>query len=316
MVVMKVSTTPAAGATRVSDLIDTTEMYLRTIYELEEEGIVPLRARIAERLGQSGPTVSQTVARMERDGLLKVEGDRHLELSRDGRALAIRVMRKHRLAERLLVDVIGLEWEHVHAEACRWEHVMSDAVERRLLQLLDHPTESPYGNPIPGMQELGEAGSGGAFIEQGMVNLRDLAGADDLADPAASATVVVRRIGEPLQSDEAVMARLNRAGVRPGSVVRVARSAEGVSLASGGEATELDLDLAGHVFVARPSGACRVRPACPGRAGAPARRADAGVVRGPAGTGSIQVRYSPGTGSIPTYGRPFQVPSNIRRLIT
>src|SRR5215211_162732 len=121
----------------VSDLIDTTEMYLRTIYELEEEGIVPLRARIAERLHQSGPTVSQTVARMERDGLVVVAGDRHLELTDAGRARAVAVMRKHRLAERLLSDVIGLEWELVHAEACRWEHVMSDAVERKLVLLLD-----------------------------------------------------------------------------------------------------------------------------------------------------------------------------------
>ena len=120
----------------MSDLIDTTEMYLRTIYELVEEGIVPLRARIAERLHQSGPTVSQTVARMERDGLLTVEGDRHLELTDEGTRLAVRVMRKHRLAERLLTDVIGLEWEHVHAEACRWEHVMSETVERRLVELL------------------------------------------------------------------------------------------------------------------------------------------------------------------------------------
>src|SRR5258708_39600508 len=94
-------------------LIDTTEMYLRTIFELEEEGIVPLRARIAERLSQSGPTVSQTVARMERDSLLRVEGDRHLELTGEGRGLATRVMRKHRLAEGLLVHVIGLPWEQV-----------------------------------------------------------------------------------------------------------------------------------------------------------------------------------------------------------
>ena len=77
--------------TTVSDLIDTTEMYLRTIYELVEEDIVPLRARIAERLHQSGPTVSQTVARMERDGLLTVEGDRHLELTEEGHLLATRV---------------------------------------------------------------------------------------------------------------------------------------------------------------------------------------------------------------------------------
>ncbi|MHB1490665.1 MAG: metal-dependent transcriptional regulator, partial [Cellulomonas sp.] len=115
----------------MSDLIDTTEMYLRTIFEIAEEGITPLRARIAERLGHSGPTVSQTVARMERDGLVVVSGDRHLELTEDGRVKAMRVMRKHRLAERLLTDVIGLEWELVHEEACRWEHVMSDRVERR-----------------------------------------------------------------------------------------------------------------------------------------------------------------------------------------
>src|ERR1700712_3803653 len=115
-------------------------MYLRTIYELEEEGITPLRARIAERLHQSGPTVSQTVARMQRDGLVTVQGDRHLELTPEGRRLATRVMRKHRLAERLLVDVIGLEWEDVHVEACRWEQVMSETGERRALEKLHHPT--------------------------------------------------------------------------------------------------------------------------------------------------------------------------------
>src|SRR5689334_18558988 len=150
-------------------------MYLRTIYELVEEGIVPLRARIAERLGQSGPTVSQTVARMERDGLLTVEGDRHLELTKTGQEQATRVMRKHRLAERLLVDVIGLEWEDVHVEACRWEHVISEAVERRLLELLNHPTESPYGKPIPGLLELDASASPEhAFLEADVTSLRDV----------------------------------------------------------------------------------------------------------------------------------------------
>ncbi len=160
----------------MSDLIDTTEMYLRTIFELEEEGIVPLRARIAERLGHSGPTVSQTVARMERDGLLHVSGDRHLELTDDGRQKATRVMRKHRLAERLLVDVVGLEWEFVHEEACRWEHVMSERVERKLLEILDHPTQSPYGNPIPGLDELGESDGGEEFLGEGLRQLGELAG--------------------------------------------------------------------------------------------------------------------------------------------
>src|SRR5690606_33732423 len=131
------SVRPARRGLAVNDLIDTTEMYLRIIFELEEEGIVPLRARIAERLNQSGPTVSQTVARMERDGLVVLSGDRHLQLTELGRQRATSVMRKHRLAERLLLDVIGLEWSEVHVEACRWEHVMSDAVESRLVELLD-----------------------------------------------------------------------------------------------------------------------------------------------------------------------------------
>src|SRR5213076_276613 len=135
-------------------------MYLRTIYELVEEGITPLRARIAERLHQSGPTVSQTVNRMERDGLLTVEGDRHLQLTLAGRNYAISVMRKHRLAELLLVNVIGLPYEAAHEEACRWEHVMSEAVEQRVYELLGRPTRSPYGNPIPGLAEFDESAAG------------------------------------------------------------------------------------------------------------------------------------------------------------
>jgi DtxR family Mn-dependent transcriptional regulator len=226
----------------VSDLIDTTEMYLRTIYELVEEGIVPLRARIAERLHQSGPTVSQTVARMERDGLLSVEGDRHLELSEEGHRLAVRVMRKHRLAERLLTDVIGLEWEHVHAEACRWEHVISETVERRLVELLHHPTESPYGNPIPGLTELGETGA---------EMLTDVEPLDSVARMAGEHRVLVRRIGEEMQKDEKVMAALRRVGAFPDKVVTVAGGAGGVLVGSGGETAEIDLELASHLFVHR-----------------------------------------------------------------
>ena len=228
----------------VSDLIDTTEMYLRTIFELVEEDIVPLRARIAERLHQSGPTVSQTVARMERDGLLTVEGDRHLELTEDGNRLAVRVMRKHRLAERLLTDVIGLEWEHVHAEACRWEHVMSETVERRLVELLGHPTESPYGNPIPGLMELGETGDGELF----MTDVEPLA---VVASEPGETRVLVRRIGEEMQKDEQVMAALRRVGALPEKVVTVAAGAEGVLIGSGGEMAEIDVDLASHMFVHR-----------------------------------------------------------------
>ena len=227
----------------MTDLIDTTEMYLRTVYELQEEGVLPMRARIAERLGQSGPTVSQTVARMQRDGLMQVvEADRHLELTDEGRSLAMRVMRKHRLAECLLVDVIGLEWELVHEEACRWEHVMSETVERRLLEVLRHPTESPYGNPIPGLDELGEVGIQEDYRD-GLVALDTVAAAEETK-------VVIRRIGEPIQTDTALMSRLRRAGVRPGAAISVQRTPDGLLVGSGGESTEVSASVAGHVFVA------------------------------------------------------------------
>ena len=226
----------------VSDLIDTTEMYLRTIYELVEEGIVPLRARIAERLHQSGPTVSQTVARMERDGLVTVEGDRHLQLTDEGHGLATRVMRKHRLAERLLTDVIGLDWELVHEEACRWEHVMSETVERRLLELLDHPTESPYGNPIPGLAELGESRDGEEFRD-GVEALRRVVG------HGVTARVRVRRISEEMQKDESLMGALRRAGAIPGQVIAAISTEEGVLLGSSGETAEIVPEAAEHIFV-------------------------------------------------------------------
>lgn len=227
----------------VSDLIDTTEMYLRTIYELVEEGIVPLRARIAERLHQSGPTVSQTVARMERDGLLTIEGDRHLELTEEGHRLAMRVMRKHRLAERLLTDVIGLEWELVHEEACRWEHVMSETVERRLLELLDHPTESPYGNPIPGLDELGQS----SIAEEFMADVESLS----KAAGSLEGRVLVRRISEEMQKDEVLMSAMRRVGALPDKTVTVVKTADGVLVGSGGETAEIVPEAADHIFVKR-----------------------------------------------------------------
>jgi DtxR family Mn-dependent transcriptional regulator len=234
------------------DLIDTTEMFLRTIYELEEEGVPPLRARIAERLAQSGPTVSQTIARMERDGLVIVDG-RNLELTDTGQSRAVAVMRKHRLAECLLVDVIGLELEHVHAEACRWEHVMSEAVERKLLRLLNFPTVSPYGNPIPGLTQLehpadGPTGGGYPTFEPGERRLDEYA-------RHGGGIVEVCRIGEHVQADLDLMAELQEAGVVVGEIVEVqAISSLGGDVpvkAGNGDATVPPL-LAHAVLVRRP----------------------------------------------------------------
>jgi DtxR family transcriptional regulator, Mn-dependent transcriptional regulator len=231
----------------VSDLIDTTEMYLRTIYELEEEGITPLRARIAERLQQSGPTVSQTVARMERDNLVHVQGDRHLELTPEGRARATRVMRKHRLAERLLIDVIGLDWEKVHDEACRWEHVISEDVERRLVELLDTPTESPYGNPIPGLAELGVVTAQAAF-RNGNEQLQEVVRRGS-GEPIR---VVIERMSEEIQKDVEMMGTLRLAGILPGALVSAEAGGLGVRLtAEGSPGCEIDREASTHLFVSR-----------------------------------------------------------------
>jgi DtxR family Mn-dependent transcriptional regulator len=226
----------------VNDLVDTTEMYLRTILELEEEGVPPLRARIAERLHQSGPTVSQTVARMERDGLLRVEGDRQLHLTDLGRTHAVAVMRKHRLAELLLVNVIGMPYEEAHEEACRWEHVMSESVEKKVYELLNRPTRSPYGNPIPGLDEFDPAGPQAAPPAVGPER--------NLAFPGLSGSVVVRRICESVQTNADVLRQLHAAGVDPGATVTVAQERDGVTIDRSGDKVRLPREVASRVFVA------------------------------------------------------------------
>ncbi len=222
----------------MGDLIDTTEMYLKTIFEMEEDGVTPLRARIVERLDHSGPTVSQTVARMERDGLLHVLGDRRLELTSRGRRQAFEVVRKHRLAERLLIDVIGLDWERAHDEACRWEHVMSDQVEARLVSLLGDPATDPYGNPIPGAGPVRPAESVELAVRS-----------------RADRPLVIVRIGEPLQADDAIIAAFAAANLRPGSSVVLEDEGDRVRIRPVGKNGEFEegfripLALAPHLFV-------------------------------------------------------------------
>jgi DtxR family Mn-dependent transcriptional regulator len=221
----------------MTDLIDTTEMYLKAILELEEDGITPMRARIAERLDHSGPTVSQTVARMERDGLLRVGDDRQLEFTEAGRVTAIEVMRKHRLAERLLLEVIGLDWHLVHDEACRWEHVMSEAVERKIAQLLSDVTHSPFGMPVPGLELLGLSSASPkackpiSFVGTGEYELV--------------------RIGEPVQVDQDFLLQLAELGLLPGAKVVVTVEKTGWLLSAAGKTEGMLLDelIASHLFV-------------------------------------------------------------------
>jgi len=224
----------------MSDLIDTTEMYLRTIYELIEDGVTPMRARIAEQLGHAGPTVSQTIARMERDGLVVVSGDRHLELTAEGEVIAVRVMRKHRLAELLLTNVVGLELRYVHEEACRWEHVMSDRVESRLLEILDHPRVSPYGNPIPGLAELGM----GVEITRNVpgISLNQI-----IFDGVSEATLI--RIGENPQAALGFLEEAVKAGLVPGAMISVVASDDDVLVTTDNGTITISHEAARHVFV-------------------------------------------------------------------
>jgi DtxR family transcriptional regulator, Mn-dependent transcriptional regulator len=229
----------------MTDLVDTTEMYLRTIIDLEEEGIPAFRARIAERIGHSGPTVSQTVARMERDGLVVVEADRRLSLTMEGREKAIGVTRKHRLAERLLADVIGLDWSLVHEEACRWEHVMSEQVEKRLVEMLGSPTESPFGNPIPALDQIG--GRKAEPFLQGVERVTEVMATDER-------TGILRRIGEPAQFDPVMLAQLHRHGIIPGAQItyqQVANQMVWLKSPSNPQGLTVSEEFASHLYVKR-----------------------------------------------------------------
>lgn len=217
----------------MTPLIDATEMYLRTVWELEEEHITPIRARLVERLGLSAPAVSETVARLEQEGLLRIAPNRTLELTAEGRRRATSVMRKHRLAERLLTDIIGLEWEQTHVEACRWEHVISDAVERRLVELLDSPTTCAHGNPIPGIA-----------AEEPDVPLVTMAEAARIGSRAT-----VQRISEHLQVDVDAMRFLREHGLRPGSVADFSLGAGQVVANTDVEKFEVNKSIAAQVYV-------------------------------------------------------------------
>lgn len=223
----------------MTDLIDTTEMYLKAILELEEEGITPMRARIAERLEHSGPTVSQTVARMERDGLLTLADDRQLQFTDQGRQKAVEVMRKHRLAERLLVEVIGLEWELVHEEACRWEHVISERVELQILNLLEERNTSPFGMPIPGLELLGLPATKPEAVE----NLPQ----------TGEKTGILARIGEPIQLDIELLRQFRDLGLVPGTPINIGQ--EGgqwlITAENRSEGLILDPEIAAHVFITK-----------------------------------------------------------------
>ena len=192
---------------------DTTEEYLEAILEIEEEGITPIRARLVERLGLSAPAVSETVNRLVDHGYAELMDDRSLRLTEEGRSIATSIVRRHRLAERLLVDIIGLEWEKVHKEADRWEHAISADVEEKLVQLLGDPATCPHGNPIPGSSHKVDGPAS--------VPLTQL----------QPGPVIVRRISEKVEIDEDAIKFLAGAELIPGSnAVVISTNTEGVQV--------------------------------------------------------------------------------------
>lgn len=221
----------------MSDLIDTTEMYLKVVFELEEQRQPALRARLAERLEQAMPSVSQTVSRLERDGLLRLGDERIVELTDEGRQLAIAVMRKHRIAERFLFDVLGLDWADCHEEACRWEHVLGDAAEEKLAALLENLDLDPYGNPIPGLDGIGRTSS--RFIP-----------GRPLTESPDGVTGTVVSLGEGIQADEGLLRECHRSGLTPGATVTAAPTGTGFTVTGASGAVSFDAHLAAQFFVA------------------------------------------------------------------
>ena len=209
------------------------EQYLETILELEEFGIVPLRARIVERLGVSAPAVSETVRRLEREGYLTLDGDRVLHLTGTGRAYATSMLRRHRLAELLLADVLKVPWSQVHEEACRLEHAISDNLEAHLVKLLGDPGVCPHGNPIPGS-----------------ANIVDPGPLQPLSTVQPGRSCVVRRIDEHLQTQIDHMRELESAHLLPGQEVLVSASGgAGLELKVAGVPVSLQQAVAANVYV-------------------------------------------------------------------
>ncbi len=178
------------------------EEYSETIYELEEDGIDVIQARIAERLEVSRPAVSEMVKRMSSEGLVKLDRSQ-ISLTKEGRSLATSVVRRHRLAERFMTDILSLGWADAHQEAGRWEHVISPIVEEAMMKLLDDPTTCPHGNPIPGTDYTRPAT------------------ARPLSDLAPDEDFTVVRIPEELEFQEGQLDYLEGAGLLPGRNGRV-----------------------------------------------------------------------------------------------
>lgn len=185
------------------------ESYLEMIYNMTMEGDVVIGARLAERFHISPPTVTETLKRMTRDGFVEMDSKRQVTLTEQGVQVAEEVLRRHRLTERFLVDMLGMPWHEVHEEATRLEHYISGAVEERVSHALHAPTTCPHGNPIPG------------YVPDARNYLRDK-GAVRLLQTEPGARWRVLLISEVVEDEEALISYLHERGLTPGTEVTLA----------------------------------------------------------------------------------------------
>tara|TARA_Y100000590_G_C15393512_1_gene891007 strand:+ start:161 stop:832 length:672 start_codon:yes stop_codon:yes gene_type:complete len=178
------------------------EEYCETIFELAEDDVDVIQARIAERLDVSRPAVSEMVRRMDKEGLVALD-DGAISLTADGSRLAKQVVRRHRLAECFLTEILGLSWTDAHHEAGKWEHIISGPVEDAMMRVLDDPKTCPHGNPIPG--------AGYEAPEKSAV----------LSDLMPGAEFTVERIPEELEFRDGLLEFLEGADIKPGNRGRV-----------------------------------------------------------------------------------------------
>jgi DtxR family transcriptional regulator, iron-dependent repressor len=212
--------------------------YLEAIYEMDEEAIPTVQAGIARWMGVSRASVSEAMKRLRQGGLTVSRG-REVALSAKGRATARRLVRRHRLAERFLIQVIGLPWHKAHEEAQAWERAISDEVEERIVAILDDPATCPHGNPIPGSSHAVDHSS-----------LRPL------KEHAPGDRVVLERLTEDLELDLGVMRYFEENGLMPGGEIGVVDvGPDGtMTLEVGGRRVGLGAELTDNLWVRTGTG--------------------------------------------------------------